>query len=319
MAFFRDCNPAGFILFARNVESPDQLRNLVSALREATGRGDAPILIDQEGGRVVRLRPPHWRAAPPQGVFGMLFRENPEAATRAAWLNARLLAAELVEIGVSVNCLPLLDLRLPDAHDIVGDRAFGGEPSTVETLGRAVCDGLLDGGVLPVVKHIPGHGRAGADSHLELPRVATDRATLEASDFMPFKGLADMPLAMTAHIVYEGIDPAAPATTSPVVIGEIIRGWIGFDGLLMTDDLSMKALRGGFAERTAASLAAGCDVVLHCNGDPREMAKVAGAARTLDGNSLRRYQEALKRIARPVSVNLDAAVAELAALTRAQG
>lgn len=310
-AFFRGCNPAGFILFARNIESPDQVRALVAEMRETVGQPDCLVLIDQEGGRVARLKPPHWRTAPPPGLFGSL---DEQAGLRAAKLNARLLAAELNELGINVDCLPLLDLRFRGAHDIIGDRAFGESVETVSRLGRAVCEGLLDGGVLPVVKHIPGHGRAHADSHLELPRVDAPRGELETSDFAPFRALADMPLAMTAHIVYSDIDPVKPATTSPVVLSEVVRGFIGYDGLVMTDDLSMQALEGDFAPRTAASLAAGCDLVLHCNGDMREMQEVAGAARPLDVEGLRRYQRALAMIAEPRPFDRESALAELQAL-----
>ncbi len=313
-AFFRDCDPAGFILFARNIENPDQVRALVSDLRAAAGRADALVLIDQEGGRVSRLKPPHWRAAPAQGSFG-----DPEdpAAGKAARLNARLLAAELHDLGINVDCLPLLDLRFPGAHDIIGDRAFGETVETVSLLGRAVCEGLLAGGVLPVIKHIPGHGRARADSHLELPRVDAGRDALEATDFAPFRDLADMPLAMTAHIVYEDIDRERPATTSPVVMSEIVRGFIGYEGLVMTDDLSMKALGGSFATRTTDSLAAGCDLVLHCNGDMGEMKEVAEAARPLDAAGLRRYHRALDMIGVPDPFDWEAALAEFAALSAA--
>ena len=311
-AFFRECDPAGFILFARNIENPDQLRALVSDLRAAAGRADALVLIDQEGGRVARLKPPHWREAPAQGSFG---GPDNASAGKAAKLNARLLAAELHDLGINVDCLPLLDLRFPGAHDIIGDRAFGETVEVVSRLGRAVCEGLLAGGVLPVIKHIPGHGRARADSHLELPRVDAGRDELEETDFAPFRDLADMPLAMTAHIVYEDIDRERPATTSPVVMSEIVRGFIGYDGLVMTDDLSMKALGGGFAERTTGSLAAGCDLVLHCNGDMGEMKEVAEAARPLDAAGLRRYHRALDMIGAPDAFDREAALAELAALT----
>lgn len=310
-AFFRDSNPAGFILFARNIESPDQVRMLVSDLRDCAGAENALILIDQEGGRVARLKPPHWRAAPPQGIFGKL---GPGTARNAAKLNARLLADELQALGINVDCLPLLDLRFPGAHDIIGDRAFGETVEIVSLLGRAVCEGLLEGGVLPVIKHIPGHGRARADSHLELPRVDAGRDELEETDFAPFRALADMPLAMTAHIVYGAIDPVRPATTSPAVMNDIIRGSIGYDGLVMTDDLSMKALGGGFAARTADSLAAGCDLVLHCNGDMDEMKQVADAARPLDAEGLRRYHRALNMLEQPEPFDREAVLAELAAL-----
>ncbi len=311
-AFFRDSNPAGFILFARNIESPDQVRMLVSDLRDCAGAENALILIDQEGGRVARLKPPHWRAAPPQGIFGKL---GPGTARNAAKLNARLLADELQALGINVDCLPLLDLRFPGAHDIIGDRAFGETVEIVSLLGRAVCEGLLEGGVLPVIKHIPGHGRARADSHLELPRVDAGRDELEETDFAPFRALADMPLAMTAHIVYGAVDPALPATTSPAVMNDIVRGSVGYDGLVMTDDLSMKALGGGFAARTADSLAAGCDLVLHCNGDMDEMKQVADAARPLDAEGLRRYHRALNMLGQPEPFDREAALAELAALT----
>lgn len=311
-AFFRDCDPAGFILFTRNIEAPGQVRALVSDFRDSTGRDDALVLVDQEGGRVARLKPPHWRASPPQAVFAGL---DPAAGRRAAYLNARLLADELHGLGISVDCLPLLDLRFPGAHDIIGDRALGETAECVSRLGRAVCEGLLAGGILPVIKHIPGHGRARADSHRVLPRVDARRSDLEETDFAPFRDLADMPLAMTAHIVYEDIDPDRPATTSPAVMGEIVRGFIGYDGLVMTDDLSMKALGGGFGARTADSLTAGCDLVLHCNGDMHEMREVAGSARPLDADGLRRYQGALAMIGGPEAFDRDAALAELAALT----
>ncbi len=309
--FFRDVRPAGFILFARNIESPDQVRSLVAALRESVDSPDCPVLIDQEGGRVARLKPPHWRAAPAQGRFGEM---EEEAGARAAMLNARLLAAELADLGINVDCLPLLDLRFPGAHDIIGDRALGETVEAVSHLGRVVCEGLLEGGVLPVIKHIPGHGRARADSHLELPRVDAPRAELETTDFAPFRLLADMPLAMTAHIVYSDIDPERPATTSPVVMGEIVRGFIGYDGLVMTDDLSMQALQGDFATRTADSRAAGCDLVLHCSGNMIEMRKIASAARPLDAAGYRRYQGALDRLTRPAPFDNVAALAELEAL-----
>lgn len=276
------------------------------------GGKEALVLIDQEGGRVARLKPPHWRAAPPQGIFGKL---DPGVARCAAKLNARILADDLLALGINVDCLPLLDLRFPGAHDIIGDRAFGETVETVSLLGRAVCEGLLEGGVLPVIKHIPGHGRAHADSHLELPRVDTGRGELDETDFAPFRDLADMPLAMTAHIVYGDIDPERPATTSPIVMSEIIRDCIGYDGLVMTDDLSMKALGGGFAARTADSLAAGCDLVLHCNGDMGEMKQIAEAARPLDADGLRRYHRALDKLGAPEPFDREAALVELAALT----
>jgi len=313
-AFFRDIDPAGFILFARNVESPAQVKALVANLRASTGRDDALVLIDQEGGRVARLNPPHWRAAPAAGRIAALAERDLERGRRAAWLNARLLADDLAPLGISVDCLPVLDLHLPGAHGIVGDRSFGSDPRMVSVLGRAVCDGLMVGGVLPVIKHIPGHGRAVVDSHHELPVVAAERTMLVGSDFEPFRRLADMPMAMTAHIVYQAIDPDRPATTSAKVIADIVRGSIGFDGLLMTDDISMKALAGTISERTSAALAAGCDVVLHCNGDAGEMAQVAAAAPPLDGRSLRRYMDAVAALSPPEPFGRPAALHELADL-----
>ena len=313
-AFFRDADPAGFILFARNVESPSQVRTLVAELRDSSGRPESLVLIDQEGGRVARLGPPHWRAAPAAGRLGVLAGRDLQRGRRAAWLNARLLAADLAALGITVDCMPVLDLRMPAAHDIVGDRSYGGDVETVSVLGRGASEGLLDGGVLPVIKHIPGHGRAMADSHQELPVVRVDRETLEASDFEPFRRLAEMPLAMTAHIVYEAIDPARPATIAPTVVNEIIRSSIGFDGLLMTDDLSMKALGGTIHARTAAALAAGCDVVLHCNAKRGEMEQVAAAARPLDERGLRRYLGAVAAIRAPGPFDIEAARAELAGL-----
>ena len=308
-AFFRDADPWGFILFKRNCETPEQTRALVCDLRDAVGRTDAPVLIDQEGGRVARLKPPHWRAAPPAGVFGQLYTRDRARAHEATRLNASLLAAELAALGITVDCLPVLDLPAPGAHDIIGDRAFGTTVEVISDLGRVACEALMAGGVLPVIKHMPGHGRARADSHLALPVVTTPKAELEATDFAPFKALADMPLAMSAHVVFSAIDPNAPATTSLVVIDDIIRGTIGFDGLLMTDDLSMKALSDSFGARARAALAAGCDMLLHCNGESSEMTAIAAAAPALTGKSAQRARAALARIGTPAPV----AVAEMTA------
>jgi len=297
-AFFRDADPWGFILFKRNVESPDQVRALTEDLRDCIGRADAPILIDQEGGRVQRLGPPHWRRYPPGRAYGDLLANDPLQRREIARLGARLLAHDLVAVGINVDCLPVLDVPAPGAHDVIGDRAYGDEVQTVALLGRAAAEGLIAGGVLPVIKHIPGHGRATADSHLNLPVVDARRAELEARDFEPFRVLSDMPMAMTAHVVYAALDPRQPATTSPMVIRKVIRGAIGFSGLLMSDDLSMKALSGDFAERTHASLAAGCDVVLHCNGNMAEMKAVLSGCRTLQGKAKARAAAALDRLAR---------------------
>ncbi len=278
--FFTAADPLGFILFSRNIDSPGQVRSLVDDLRATVGRR-APVLIDQEGGRVQRLKPPHWRKRPPMAVFGQLAGHDLPLARRAARLNARLMAADLAELGIDVDCAPLLDVPVPGAHDIIGDRAFGLDPMLVADLGRAVMDGLLDGGVMPVIKHIPGHGRALVDSHLDLPVVDADAATLAARDFAAFRCLRDAPWAMTAHVVYKAFDER-PATISRLVIEQVIRGAIGCEALLLSDDLSMKALRGDFGDRATATLDAGCDVVLHCNGDLAEMRAIAAAVRPLD-------------------------------------
>ncbi len=273
--FFARLNPLGFILFARNVDSPEQVRALVDELRQAVGRADAPVLIDQEGGRVQRLRPPHWRAAPPAARFGELAASDPDAAREAARINAQLIGGELAALGIDTVCAPVLDLQFAGAHAVIGDRAYSSDPAAVAQLGRAACEGFRAAGVTPIVKHIPGHGRGLVDSHLSLPVVEASRAELEASDFRPFKALADMPWAMTAHVVYRAIDPLRPATTSATVVEQIIRGHIGFEGVLIGDDLSMEALAGSIAERAAATLAAGCDLALHCNGKMEEMTVLA--------------------------------------------
>ncbi len=290
-AFFAETDPLGFILFARNIESPDQVRALVRSLREAVGR-EAPVLIDQEGGRVQRLKPPHWTARPPMVEFGKLAAGDLPLARRAARLNAHLIAAELRSLGIDVDCAPLIDVPVEGADNIIGDRAFGTDPMLVADLGRAVMDGLLDGGVMPIVKHIPGHGRAMVDSHKALPVVTTGRAELERSDFVPFRCLRDAPWAMTAHVIYSAYDDLRPATLSPVVIKEVIRGFIGCEAVLLSDDLSMHALSGSFEDRARESLLAGCDVVLHCNGDMDEMKGVAAGLRPLDDAAQMRLAEA---------------------------
>ena len=312
-SFFARTNPLGFILFARNVRDPGQVRSLVGELRSCVGRADAPVLIDQEGGRVQRLRPPHWRQAPPMARFGEL--DDLLRASRAARLNASLIAAELGALGIDVDCAPVLDLPVAGAHDVIGDRAFSGDAEVVASLGRAVCDGLLAGGIIPVVKHIPGHGRASVDSHHRLPVVDADLAVLRATDFRPFGELRDAPWAMTAHVVYTTLDAAAPATISKKVIETIIRGEIGFGGVLVSDDLSMKALSGNLDDRARAALAAGCDVVLHCNGDMAEMEAVAAATHPLADAALERLNRATSRRAE-VAGAIDVAVtlSELTAL-----
>ena len=279
--FFAATDPYGFILFARNIDSPEQVRRLIDELRATVGRY-APVLIDQEGGRVQRLNPPYWRARPPMARFGALAARDLPLARRAAQLNAQLIADELGDLGIDVDCAPVLDVPVAGADAIIGDRAFGDEPMLAADLGRAVIEGLLDGGVMPVVKHIPGHGRATLDSHKALPRVDRDRASLQQTDFLPFRALRDAPWAMTAHVVYSAYDDRRPATLSPVVIEEVVRGFIGCDGVLLTDDLSMKALSGSFAERAKLALEAGCDLVLHCNGVMEEMLQVAEGVRPLD-------------------------------------
>ena len=291
-AFFRDSAPWGFILFARNVEAPQQLRRLTADLRDAVGR-DAPILIDQEGGRVARMGPPHWRQwQPVMRLFANDFGgADEERALEAARLRYRIIAEELSAVGIDVDCVPLLDVPAPGAHEVIGDRALGRDAKAVARRGRAVCEGLRAGGLLPVVKHMPGHGRASVDSHLELPRVATSRAELDAVDFAAFRPLAHEALGMTAHVVYEAIDAENCATMSPDVI-RVIRSEIGFNGLLMTDDLSMDALRGGIADRVTGAIGSGCDVILHCNGKMAEMTQVAAHAPLLAGAAAERAARA---------------------------
>ncbi len=291
-AFFAEARPWGFILFGRNIETPDQVRALTAALRTSVDRPDAPILIDQEGGRVQRLGPPHWPAYPPGEVYGRL-RDAEGAGPDFAWLGARLIAHDLAALGITVDCAPVADVPVRGAHDIIGDRAYGDTPETVAALAGAFASGLMAGGVLPIVKHIPGHGRARADSHKALPVVETTLNELEATDFAAFRALKDLPMAMTAHVVFAALDPDQSATTSATVIEEVIRGRIGFDGLLMSDDLSMEALSGSLASRARASLAAGCDVVLHCNGSQSEMAEVASGTGLLAGRAAERARAAL--------------------------
>ena len=264
-AFVREHEPWGFIIFKRNVETPSQLRRLIGAVREAAGR-NVPVLVDQEGGRVQRLGPPHWPSYPPGAAYGRRYDRNPADGIRAAYLGARLIAADLAAVGIDVDCLPVADVPASGADPIIGDRAYGQSADKVSALARAVADGLLEGGVLPGLKHIPGHGRASADSHRALPVVETDHATLSKTDFAAFQALRDLPLGMTAHVVYTAIDPIAPATTSVTLVRDVIRGWLGFAGLLMSDDISMGALSGSIEARARTAIAAGCDVILHCSG-----------------------------------------------------
>jgi len=290
--FFREVEPWGFIVFARNIESPEQLRALTSEMREISGRDNTPVLIDQEGGRVARMRPPYWRKYPAGEAFAEIAAKDVAKAKDAARATMQLIAEELVSVGINVDCLPILDVREEGTHDVIGDRAYGSDPDTVAAIGTAIAEGLMAGGVLPIMKHIPGHGRARVDSHLELPVADVDFETLRAVDFAPFKALSHLPMAMTAHLLYPAIDPERPATTSTKVISEVIRGEIGFDGLLMTDDLSMEALGGSMEDRARESLQAGCDMILHCNGKLEEMTSVAYETPKLEGRALERAQAA---------------------------
>lgn len=293
ISFFREQDPWGLILFARNVETPDQLRRLTASFREAVGRPEAPVLVDQEGGRVQRLKQPNWPKYPAAKIYGDLFEEDADAALRAAWLGARLICDDLYQVGITIDCLPCLDIRFPDTVDAIGDRAFSSDPEVVIALGQAMIEGAKAAGVLPVIKHIPGHGRAVVDSHLELPRVEADESSLESVDFRPFKALSHVSLGMTAHIVYASIDEETAGTQSRKIIGDVIRNNIGFAGCLMSDDISMHALGGDFGDRSRKILEAGCDIVLHCNGDMDEMRAVAEVVPELTGVSERRCEEAL--------------------------
>lgn len=295
-AFFSDVRPWGFIVFRRNVDSPDQLRALTDEMRDCVGDAEAPVLVDQEGGRVQRLGPPHWAKYPPAQAF-LQATNDPLAARELVRLGARLMAHDLRSVGITVDCAPVLDVPVAGAHDIIGDRAWAQDPETVAQLGRAAAEGLLAGGVLPVIKHMPGHGRAFADSHHDLPVVHADLKTLDAWDFAPFRALSDVPMAMTAHVVFAAVDPKRPATISRKAV-KLMRGDLGFGGLIVTDDLSMKALTGSLTERAEAALKAGCDVVLHCNGDLDEMRAVAEGAGALKGGAAKRAATALARIVR---------------------
>ena len=290
--FFRDVDPAGYILFHRNCCDFEQLLCLTNALRDLSGRDHLPILIDQEGGRVARMRPPVWPAFPAAEAFDRLYAIAPSSAIEAARINARAIALTLRQCGINVNALPLLDVRQPGASDIIGDRALGAEPMQVAALGRAVLDGMASAGVVGIIKHMPGHGRALVDSHKELPVVTASAEELDM-DLEPFERLRGAPMAMTAHVVYTAWDPDFPASLSPTVIGDIIRGRIGFDGWLMSDDLGMEALSGDFGERAAGVIAAGCDVALHCSGDMAEMVAIAAAVPQMHAESEARLARAM--------------------------
>jgi len=296
-ALFRDARPCGLILFKRNCENEAQIRALVDSFRDAVGSEDAFVLIDQEGGRVQRLGPPQWRAYPPARAFAKLYRKNQRKGLAAAQACAELMGRDLAALGIDVDCAPVLDVPAPGAHSIIGDRAYGETPKQVSILGRAVAQGLLRAGVLPVIKHLPGHGRARVDSHKALPRIETDLDSLRLSDFAPFAALRDMPLGMTAHVVLSAVDPHRAASVSPEVVRRIIRGEIGFDGLLMCDDIGMRALTGRTGRKAEAVLKAGCDVVLHCNGNRRETEAVASVAPLLSRRTLERFAAARAQIA----------------------
>jgi beta-N-acetylhexosaminidase len=309
-AFFQDLQPLGFILFLRNCESPEQVKALIDSFYETTGREELLILVDQEGGRVTRLKPPHWRAAPAMARFAELYAKDAEAGKRACYLNARLLAAELNPLGFNVNCIPVLDLPVEGAHEIISDRALGTTPDQVIPLAEQVSQGLMDGGVLPVIKHIPGHGRALVDSHEALPVISETLEILEQSDFAPFQALHHLPLAMTAHAIYTALDDTRPATTSPQAI-QYLREKIGYDGLLMSDDLSMKALQGDYQTRTEEALAAGCDVILHCNGKMEEMADIARGLEPLTDAASQRATRAFQALQTPRPIREEAVKDEL--------
>ena len=317
-AFYREHRPCGFILFRRNVDTPDQVRALIIEMKRAADNPDALVLIDQEGGRVARLRPPHWREYPRGADYGKLWAVDPDLAGEAAFWGARLIADDLAALGINVDCLPVLDVPVPGASTVIGDRAYGTNPTVVMALGRAASQGLLEGGVLPIIKHIPGHGRAMADSHLALPIVKATRTQLEGHDFPPFRALGDLGLAMTAHVIFTAYDATAPATTSKTVVDEVIREQMGFDGLLMCDDLSMKALSGDFSARRDQALAAGCDVVLHCNGLLDEMTPVAQGCPAISKPAKKRLDAALAGLKRQIAPfdrgQAEARLAELLAM-----
>jgi beta-N-acetylhexosaminidase len=316
LRFLGESNPWGLILFKRNVADRDQLSALIRSFRQCVGRPDAPVLVDQEGGRVQRLGPPHWRAYPAAAAIEARLTAA-EAETAARFL-ARLIAHDLWEVGINVDCAPVLDVAEPETHAVIGARSFSERPERVAVMGRAFAEGLLAGGIAPVIKHIPGHGRARVDSHHELPLVEAARKDLER-DFFPFATLKDLPMAMTAHVVYRSLDPERPATTSPIVVKEIVRGAIAFDGLLMSDDVSMSALSGQYDRRARSIFDAGLDIVLHCNGNLKEARAVASESPVLAGDPLRRAQAAVAACREPEPFDLAAAEAQLASLRSAMG
>ncbi|NQU70731.1 MAG: beta-N-acetylhexosaminidase [Rhodospirillales bacterium] len=313
-AFFADIRPAGFILFGYNVSNPDQVRALVDSMRGCVSGYTPMVLIDQEGGKVARLGPPYWNKRPPAKIFADLAATDSKGAHEAARINARLMAHDLTALGIDVDCAPVVDVPIQGAHDIIGDRAHGQTPELVASLGRAVCEGLLEGGVAPMIKHMPGHGRARADSHKELPRVDTARAVLHDTDFHPFTALNDMPCAMSAHVMFTDIDAEQPATTSRKMIDDVIRGEIGFGGLLFSDDLGMEALSGTLPERAAAVLAAGCDIALECWGDLEKMRAVAPGVPPMSDAAMARYDRMRDAIGAPNDADIPSLEARLTEL-----
>jgi beta-N-acetylhexosaminidase len=314
--YFAESRPCGLILFRRNCGNPEQIRTLIADFKASVASDEILVLIDQEGGRVERLKPPHWLHLPPAACYGRLYDADPAMAARAAFAGARLTAEELYDLGITVNTMPVLDVPQEGAHDIIGDRAYATNPETVIDLGSAVIEGCLSGGVLPVIKHVPGHGRAGADSHLALPCIDAGRSELEAVDFRPFRALRHAPLAMTAHVLMPAFDDRRPSSVSPVIMGEVIRNLIGLTGLVMSDDLGMKALGGSFAERARGVIEAGCDLALHCSGNLDEMKEVAGAVPPLNGIAAERFANARAHLRAPEP--FDAAEA-MALVTEAAG
>ena len=298
-SFLREARPCGLILFDRNISNKDQLKRLIAQYRDAVGSDRQMILIDQEGGRIQRMRQPHWKKWPAGACYGELYNKDRQAAILAAKLIYRMMTIELVEVGINVNCVPLLDIPVAGAHDIIGDRALSADLATIIELGRAVANGNLLGGVLPVIKHIPGHGRATSDSHVNLPTIEADRSLLEQTDFKTFKALNDLPLAMTGHLLMTDLDPVHNVSVSKQIIADIIRGWIGFEGLLMSDDLSMEALSGTIGERGRDVVAAGCDIALYCKGVYSQMVDVAACVPDLEGRANERFDAALAQINAP--------------------
>ena len=299
-AFFKDARPCGLIVFDRNIENKDQLKRLIADYREAVGSDSQYILIDQEGGRIQRMRAPHWKIWPAGARYGELFKKDPDAAKRGAELIYQMMSEELVDVGINVNCVPLLDIPVPGSHDIIGDRALSGDLDTIIDLGRSVARGNLNGGVLPVIKHIPGHGRATSDSHVALPTINASRSVLEQTDFKTFRALNDLPLAMTGHLLMTDLDPKLNVSVSKQIISEVIRDWIGFDGLLMSDDLSMEALSGTIGERGRDVVEAGCDVALYCKGVFEQMVDVAANVPDLADDARQRFDRAYEQIKPPM-------------------